>query len=48
MIKCCILHFELLTVTLRQHARVGEGEPATPEKSKDLVKLRLYIHCTCL
>lgn len=39
LINGAILHSELVTVTLRQHARVGEWEPATPGKREVLVKL---------
>lgn len=37
----CILHFELLTVTLRQHTCVGEWEPATPKENE---KKACYIY----
>lgn len=37
----CILHFELLTVALGQHACVGEWEPATPKENK---KSLCYIY----
>lgn len=46
MEKRYILHFELVAVAFRQHTCVGEREPATPKKSKHLVKLTLDVYCT--
>lgn len=33
-VEWCILHFQLLAVTLGQHTCVGEWEPATPKENK--------------
>lgn len=42
MEQCYILHFELLTVTFRQHTCVGEWKPATPKQREHLVKLLIH------